>query len=431
MNHPIQHHRSSFMRYAAALSFSALLFAGPAVAQEAALEPDAALMERARAVHEEAVVIDAHADIVISESDERFFGPDGLSRVAPEKLAAGGIDAIVMSVAVGPGPRTAEGDAEARAEADAKLAAILKRAEDHADTIVVATTADEVEAAHSAGKTAFIVGFQNARSLQKDVSALDTFYAAGARVFGLNHLAHNDFSDSSRPAYDGETKSYEPPAHNGLSKLGEEAIKRINALGGVIDVSQMSKEATLQAAALSTAPVIASHSNVKALSDVTRNLSDEEIDAIATGGGVIHLSPFGAYLIDLSDPVLLASIKEVRLEAGLPEAYAYPYELYWEIEDLEARGAFISAMRAVLGPSSIGRLIDHIDYVVARTGINHVGIGTDFNHGGGVAGFADASEALNVTAGLLERGYAADDIKKIWGGNFLRVMRAAAKGATN
>ncbi|MEO1102015.1 MAG: membrane dipeptidase [Pseudomonadota bacterium] len=176
---------------------------------------------------------------------------------------------------------------------------------------------------------------------------------------------------------------------------------------------------------------MATHSNARALSNVSRNLSDEEIDRIGETGGVIHIASFGAYLIDLSDEALLAEIDAVRSNAGLPAKYSYPYELYWEIDDEEAKLAFLGSMRAVLGPSSVGRMVDHIDYVVQRIGVDHVGVGTDFNHGGGIGSFTDASEAMNVTAELVERGYSEEDIGKIWGGNFLRVLRTAEDGASS
>jgi membrane dipeptidase len=390
---------------------------------------DAEIMEQARAIHEQALVLDGHADIIISDYSKRFFGPDGLSRVDPAKLKQGGVNAVVMSVAVGPGPRTDEGDAEARAEADAKLAAIKARA-DANEGIVIATTADEVIAAQANGKIAFIIGFQNARSLQKNPAAIEDFYQAGARVFGLNHLSHNAFSDSSRLSYDSATKKHEPAAeHGGLSDLGRAVIERVNALGGIVDVSQMSPNAVLQTIELSTTPVIASHSNVRALTDVNRNLSDAEIDKIGETGGVIHLAPFTAYLLDFSDPEFDAAIRALRVEHALPADYDYPYELYWEMDDPEKRVAFTTAMRALLGPATFDDLLRHLDYVIDRIGIEHVGIGTDFNHGGGFDGYADASEALNLTAAMVRHGYSAEDITKIWGGNFLRVMRAADERA--
>jgi membrane dipeptidase len=262
------------------------------------------------------------------------------------------------------------------------------------------------------------------------VSALDKFYEAGVRVFALNHLAHNDFSDSSRPFHDPATGLYEPDAHNGLSELGLAAIDRINALGGVVDVSQASKASTLATIARSKTPVIASHSNVRAISNATRNLSDEEIDRIGQTGGVIHVAPFSAYLINFSTPEKLEAIKKARAAAGLPEAYSYPYELYWELPDPVAKETFTASIREALGPATVDTMIDHIDYIVKRIGIDHVGIGTDFNHGSGIDGYQDASESFAVTLGLVKRGYSAEDIEKIWGGNFLRVLREAERAKT-
>jgi membrane dipeptidase len=380
----------------------------------------------AQTIHENALVLDAHADIEIPGKESRYAGADGLSKVAPAKMRAGGVDAVVMAIAVGPGPRNAEGYAQARARADEELAAVVAMTEDPANNVVLARSADELVKAHADGKGALILGFQNARILGSDVSALDEFYAAGVRVFALTHMGHNDFADSSRPIYIGDIGAHEPEAeHGGLSELGRMAIKRINELGGVVDVSQLSKTATLQVLDLSTAPVIASHSNVRQLSDVSRNLSDEEIDRIGQIGGVIHVAPFRGYLFDSTNKELDAQIRVARRTAGIEEDSYYPFELYWEIDDAEVQQKFLSTVSELLGPSSIDDLLNHVDYVVQRIGIDHVGIGTDFNHGSGIAGFDDASEALNVTAGLLERGYSQQDIEKIWGGNFLRVFREA------
>jgi len=126
-----------------------------------------------------------------------------------------------------------------------------------------------------------------------------------------------------------------------------------------------------------------------------------------------------------------ADIRTARVAAGIEEDYDYPFELYWEISDPEVQGTFISTVSNLLGPGSVDTMLNHIDYVVGRIGVEHVGIGNDFNHGSGIAGFKDASEAFNITRGLLERGYSAADVEKIWGGNFLRVLRAAEGLARN
>jgi len=387
------------------------------------------ILEIAKKIHEEAIVLDAHADIATPTIAANFLSTDGLSKVDVSKLKAGGVSAVVMSVAATPGPRTPAGDAQARAEANEKLSIVNQLVKEDT-SVVLATSTAAISLARQMNKTAFLLGFQNARALQKEVSVIDSFYRAGVRLFALNHLGHNAFSDSSRPAFDGATGTYEPASeHGGLSELGKAAIQRINQLGGIVDVTQSSKTATLQILALSTAPVIASHTNVRAISDVSRNISDAEIDLIGKKGGVVHVAPFRAYLLDYSDAALIAEIKAARRSFGLSEIYSYPFELYWEIDDPTKKYTFLKTISDIIGPADVSNLIDHIDYIVQRIGIDHVGIGTDFNHGSGIDGFVDAADALNVTVGLLERGYSSADIKKIWGGNFMRVFEEVERVA--
>ena len=381
----------------------------------------------AATVHANALVLDAHADIEIPGKEDRYAGADGKSKVEPAKMRAGGVDAVVMAVAVGPGPRDAEGYAQARKKADEELQSILDLTANPNDDVVLVRSADELEAAHANNQRALILGFQNARIIGTDVGGLDEFYAAGVRVFALTHMGHNDFADSSRPVFSAATGKHEvTQEHGGLSDLGRQAIVRINELGGIVDVSQLSTPATLEVLALSSAPVIASHSNVRQLSDVSRNLSDAEIDRIGEVGGVIHVAPFRGYLFDSTNDELVAAIREARRAVNISEDYLYPFELYWEIKDPAVQKSFLTAVSDLLGPGSVDDMLNHIDYIVQRIGVDHVGIGTDFNHGSGIDGYNDASEALNVTIGLLDRGYSAEDINKIWGGNFLRVFREVA-----
>ena len=357
--------------------------AEPPVAHPQAAET--AESDLAAAIHARALVLDAHSDIEIPGAPSRYAGPDGLSRVAPEKMRAGGMDAVVMSIAVGPMPRNAEGYRAAREIADTKLAAVEALVADPANDAVIPLTPDALVAAHEEGRLALILGLQNALILGTDPAALDDFHAAGVRVFALTHMGHNDFADSSRPLFIAETGDHEPEAeHGGLSELGAAAIARVNELGAIVDISQLSKQAALQAIELSRAPVLATHSNVMALSRATRNLSDEEIDAIGAGGGVIHVAPFRGYLFDSSDPQLDANIRAARREAGVKEDYLYPFELYWEIEDPDAQAAFLGAISALLEDVGIEAMLDHIDYIAKRIGVEHVGIGTDFNHGSGI-----------------------------------------------
>jgi membrane dipeptidase len=394
------------------------------------LDDDAILIARAKNIHSSALTIDAHADIEIPGKPSSYVGSDGLSKVSPKKMRAGGLDAVVMSIAVGPMPRNSDGYAKARSLAQTKLAAVKALAADTNNNTVIVLSTKDLDTAHRDGKSSLLLGFQNALILGTDVNVIDTLYNSGVRVFALTHMGHNNFADSSRTLFDGKTGTREPDAeHEGLSDLGIAAVKKINALGGIMDISQLSKQAALQTIELSKTPVIASHSNVQKLTNVSRNLSDEEIDRIGETGGVIHVAPFRGYLFNSSDPDMDKNIREVRRDSGIDEDYLYPFELYWEIDDLVVKKDFLSRISTLLGPIGLDEMLDHVDYIAKRIGVEHVGIGTDFNHGSGIAGFDDASDALNVTLELLKRGFSEDDIIKIWGGNFTRVWRAAEKAA--
>jgi len=394
------------------------------------LDEDAILIARAKNIHSSALTIDAHADIEIPGKPSSYVGKDGLSKVSPKKMRIGGLDAVVMSIAVGPMPRNSDGYAKARSLAQTKLAAVKALAADTTNNTVIVLSTKDLDTAHRDGKSSLLLGFQNALILGTDVNGIDTLYNSGVRVFALTHMGHNNFADSSRTLFDGKTGTRESDAeHEGLSDLGIAAVKKINALGGIMDISQLSKQAALQTIKLSKTPVIASHSNVQKLTNVSRNLSDEEIDRIGETGGVIHVAPFRGYLFNSSDPDMDKNIREVRRDSGIDEDYLYPFELYWEIDDLVVKKDFLSRISTLLGPIGLDEMLDHVDYIAKRIGVEHVGIGTDFNHGSGIAGFDDASDALNVTLELLKRGYNEDDIIKIWGGNFTRVWRAAEKAA--
>ncbi len=386
------------------------------------------MMSDAQSVHRDAITIDAHADIELPGQPSSYVGSDGLSKVSPEKMRSGGLDAVVMSIAVGPKPRTAEGYAEARRIAETELAAVQTLVADSADNIILATDPRALRDAHAQDQLALILGMQNALILGSDAAYLDELYGAGVRVFALTHMGHNHYADSSRPLFNAATGSREPDAeHGGLSDLGVAAIQRINTLGGIVDIAQLSRQAALQAMEVSTSPVIASHSNVQALTAVSRNLSDEEIDRIGATGGVIHVAPFRGYLFDSANPQLDRAIRAARRTAGIDEDYLYPFELYWEIQDPAVKTAFLTNVSELLNDITLSDMLDHVDYIAQRIGVDHVGIGTDFNHGSGIEGFVDASDALNVTAGLLDRGYSKSDVAKIWGGNFLRVWQQSAR----
>jgi membrane dipeptidase len=396
---------------------SAATFAAHATAGE--------LDTKARAIDARVLKIDAHTDVLLPGAPELNYSPGHTSRTDLDNLRSGGIGAVAFAIAVGPGPRTPQGTKAARAEADAKLAWIQSYVEEHSDSVALALSANDIERIHAAGKVAVIESFLNARSIGSDISAIDTFYGQGVRLFGLTHAGNNEWADSSRPT--GE------PAieHHGLSALGKRAVARLNKLGVIIDVSQLTPEGVLQVIALSKAPVIASHSDVRALVDNSRNLSDAELDAIGRNGGVVHLTAFNPYLRPLSAD-FDAQAAVLRQKFGLPPTTRHgPIGAEEGIDTLPADKlrAFTTEFRGLMPKATLDDYVNQIDYIVKRVGIDHVGIGTDFNHGAGIAGFNDEADAPNVTRELLRRGYSEDDIRKIWGGNFLRVFRAVESTA--
>ena len=334
------------------------------------------------------------------------------------------MDAIVFSIAVGPGPETPEANAKARADAEAKIAAVGTWLADAGDKAALALTADDVERLHRENKIAVLLGFQNARILGTDLAAFDRFHEAGVRVAGLTHAGHNAFADSSRPqAGEAETR------HGGLSALGKQAVQRFNDLGVLVDVSQLTPAGVKQTLELTRAPVVASHSNVRGLIDTGRNLGDDELDLIKANGGVVLVTPFNRYLHNPTDAEI-ARIGDVRAAHGLPRAFENG-DIYAGVADLPeaARSPAQDALKLADARANVGELVDHIDYIVKRLGIEHVGIGSDFDHGAGIDGFDSPAEAPNVTAELLRRGYTAEQIAAIWSGNFLRALRAAQAAA--
>jgi membrane dipeptidase len=400
--------------------FAAMLLgvsASHALAQDTIPSSDADLDARASTIHKHILTLDSHVDVLVPGTQAES-GPPHLDKASLDKLQRGGIDAVAFAIAVGPGPRTAEGVAAARSEADAKLAVIKRFVQDNAAQVSLALSAADVRKIHRQGKIAVIESFLNARSLGNNLDAIDDFYAAGVRLFGFVHAGNNEFADSSRPI--GE------PAQefHGLSPLGRLAVAKLNELGVIIDVSQLTPDGVLQTLAISKAPVVASHSDVRALVDNARNLSDRELDAIKANGGVVQVTPFNNYLVP-APPDFHEKVRALRTQFELtPDFPEGPMGFNQGAEALSAERhqAFIRALAALYPKASVKEYVDNIDYIVKRIGIDHVGIGSDFNHGSGIIGFDDESEAPNVTRELVRRGYHEAQIAKIWGGNFLRVF---------
>lgn len=403
-----------------AFVLSALVFPASVCGQQEAPPVDD-LETRARAIHERAITIDTHDDIspnfATAESDP---GQREGRQVTLPKMREGGLDMAFFVVYVGQTERTPENYAAARERAAAMFDAIHRLTDEmYPDEIGFAWTPDDVERLHAEGKLVATIGIENGYSIGKDLSLLADYHARGARYFGLTHIGHNDLADSSIPRENlGDAKE----EHGGVSEFGAQAIAEANRLGIMVDVSHASGRTAVDAARLSKAPIIASHSAVRELADTPRNLRDDELVAIKENGGVVQIVAFDGYVM------IPSGAKQAALRALRENA---PFES-WAAATPEQRDAYREARAKVNDEypgATVEDFVDHIDYAVNLIGVDHVGISSDFDGGGGLTGWRDASESFNVTLELVKRGYSEEDIKKMWGGNLLRVWREVEKVA--
>ena len=395
-------------------------------------ESEADLVERARGIHERVITLDTHDDISVANfTAERNYTMDLTTQVNLPKMEAGGLDVAWLVVYVGQGELTEEGYAQAHQAAVDKFDAIHRLAEEIApDRIEIATTSDDVRRIVAGGKKVAMIGVENAYSVGLDLGNIERFHERGARYMSLAHNGHSQFADSNTGERDGVW------LHGGLSDLGRDAVAELNRVGIMIDLSHPSKAANMQTLALTRAPVIASHSAARAVNDVSRNLDDEELLAIEENGGVVQTVAFRSYVdaeknaanLDAVDALMERLAEEMgftmlsRREIfalGDEERAAYMAQM----DHLREMGADrMAEIEAATPPVGVADFVDHIDYLVERMGIDHVGISSDFDGGGGVEGWNDASETFNVTLELVRRGYTEEEIGMLWSGNLLRVL---------
>ncbi|NNB68123.1 pyoverdine-tailoring dipeptidase-like protein PvdM [Pseudomonas fluorescens] len=322
---------------------------------------------------------------------------------------------------------------EARHEQEVRYKIISGMVRDFPNQVGIAYTPDDFRRLHGEGKFAIFISMLNAYPLGNDLNQLDLWTARGMRMFGFSYIGNNAWSDSSRPLpfFNDSTDALE-----GLSAIGQQAVHRLNDLGVIIDVSQMSTKAVEQVAQLSRTPMVASHSAPRASVDIPRNLSDKELQLIKNSGGVVQVVGFPAYLRPLSQPTQ-AKLNALRARFDLPPlpnlAMALmPGDAIIAAWSEQKFGQYASALYAILDEepkASLKDWGDAIDYTVRKIGIDHVGISSDFNDGGGIQGWENVGEVRNVTAELIQRGYSEADIAKLWGGNFLRVWDQVQKAA--
>jgi membrane dipeptidase len=287
------------------------------------------------------------------------------------------------------------------------------------DLVEIAYTADDVERIHAAGKLVAAIGIENGYVIGRDLTLLSEYHERGARYMTLAHNGHNDIADSAQPQ---ERLGDVPEEHDGLSSFGEQVVAEMNRLGMMVDVSHVSKDAALDAMRVSRAPVIASHSSVHAVQPHARNMDDETLLALRDNGGVVQVTAFAAY-VKAEPPEKAQELEQLRYMRG------FTYRTTADsLETMSSQDKFeyeqgIQALELKYPPANVAAFVDHIDYAVQLIGIDHVGISSDFDGGGGIVGWDDASETPNVTLELVRRGYSEEDIAKLWGGNLLRVWR--------
>ncbi len=400
----------------------------PAVAARA--QDDAALVARARAIHDRVMTLDTHVDIspaAFRRDTLNYVTGITRNQVDIPKMEAGGLDAAFLIVYVGQA-RTIDSATMAAAYASAieKFEAIHRLTDSLAPTRVgLARSAADARRIYASGRKVIFIGIENGFSVGTDLTRIKQFADLGGRYLSLAHNGHSQFSDSNTGERDGVW------LHNGLSPLGREAIAELNKWGIMIDISHPSKASMMQTLALTKAPIIASHSGVRALCGHSRNLDDEQLLGMKKNGGVVHLVAFNNYVKcnPARDAERQGAVDALRRQYGVTGTN--PRDVSVSVQALpdDRRNAYLAAQEDITARrypadpmATVKDYVDHIDYAVKLIGIDHVGISSDFDGGGGVDGWRNAGETFNVTLELVRRGYTEVQIEKIWSGNLLRVL---------
>ena len=429
-------------RFLSALVAAAVFFTFSGIEVNAQKTSDeAALIAKARKIHAEVITLDTHVDINTSNFTETVNYTQRLPiQVDLPKMTEGGLDVAWLIVYTGQGELNEAGFQKAYANAIDKFDAIHRLTNKIApDKIELALTSKDVRRIHKAGKKVAMIGVENAYPIGNDLSNIEKFAKRGARYMSLSHNGHSQLSDSNTGERDNKW------LHNGLSEMGKKAVAEMNKWGIMIDLSHPSKQANIQTLQLTKAPVIASHSSARALCDHSRNLDDEELELIKKNGGVVQTVAFRGYVNkeknDLRNKLATEILKEFAEKENFKIIEKREEVLKLPEAERAAYIAGVSALRTKIRPIINERLkdkapdvnvkdfVDHIDYMVKKIGIDHVGISSDFDGGGGVEGWDDASETFNVTLELVRRGYTKKEIEKLWSGNLLRVLDEVQKVA--
>ena len=373
---------------------------------------------KAAKIHQSVFTIDTHSDTPLNllrdgfdvgkRQDQATTG----TKVDFPRMKEGGLDAQFFAVFVAQGARNPEGDLKAKNKALEILEAIRKCVSANSDQASIALTPDDGYALKKQGKRAIYLGLENGYALANDITMVKKYYDMGIRYITLCHTSNNDICDSSTDKKLGEE-------HHGLSAFGKEVVAEMNKIGMMIDVSHISDASFMDVIRLSKYPIIASHSCARAVCDNPRNLTDQDLKALAKNGGVIQMCFLSDY-IKVPDP-------NPKRDSAMT-AVRKKYNDFQDLSDdklRDARQEYRETSKKF--PSKLATvkdMVDHIDHIVKVIGIDYVGIGTDFDGGGDLSGCRDVSQMGNVTLELVRRGYSENDIRKIWGGNFMRVFKA-------
>jgi len=388
------------------------------------------ILEKAQEIHNRVLVLDTHVDINVANfTNENNYTEDLGNQVNLPTMKAGGLDVAWFIVYTSQGPLSTEGYKSAYENAISKFEAIHRLTKEIApDKIGLAVNSSEARQLHRSGKKVAMIGVENAYPLGLDISRVKEFYDRGARYMSLSHNGHSQFCDSNT----GEKDSLW--VDKGVSDLGRQVIEEMNKWGMMIDISHPSKQSIKDMISLSKAPIIASHSSARALCNHSRNLDDEQLEWIKSNGGVVQTVAFSSYVNSEKHTAYASALsKKVEILAKERGIEMMSWDQIRKLKDTD-RKTYVKEYRAMSKeaalmmnesdpkPVNVADFVDHIDYLVTKMGLDHVGISSDFDGGGGVYGWNDASETLNVTAELLKRGYSEEEIGQLWSGNLLRVL---------
>ncbi|MCF8368700.1 MAG: dipeptidase [Bacteroidales bacterium] len=369
-------------------------------------------------IHEKVLTVDTHTDTPWDLLQEGFNLNDyhdfvkTRNRVDFPRMKEGGLDAVFMASFVGQSDRNEEAYIKAFDRAMQQIDSIHAHLERSFETAELAFTPEDAYRIEKTGKRIVFIGIENGYPVGKNINNIEYFFNKGARYITLCHTRNNDICDSSTDTTE----------HNGLSDFGVDVVKEMNRIGMMIDVSHISDSSFYDVIKLSKTPVIASHSCARAICDNPRNLNDDMLKELAKNGGVIQMCILSDYVkAPLPNSERDSAQNAVRLK------YNGFKNLTDEEEDMARKDWYAIDTIFPRKLASVADAVDHIDHMVKVAGIDHVGIGTDFDGGGGLSDCQDVSQMGNITLELVKRGYTEEEIKKIWGGNIMRVMGQVLK----